>query len=84
MVLQFGWTVLLPNLERVCRNADPDFPDHVIGRVGIIATLVLQVLGALLSFYLPYISLVAGTLIIVMYIFRPTRGEWQAAKNKLN
>ncbi|WP_290123118.1 hypothetical protein [Secundilactobacillus odoratitofui] len=41
-------------------------------------------LGALLSFYLPYISLVAGTLIIVMYIFRPTRGEWQAAKNKLN
>lgn len=77
MVLQFGWTILLLNLQRMCRKSDPEFRGNVIGRTGVAVTLITQVICAALSFFVPYISLIGGTLIIILYIFRPNDGEWR-------
>ncbi|WP_461240113.1 TMEM175 family protein [Paucilactobacillus sp. N302-9] len=80
MIIQFGWTTLLLNLQRMCKKADANFPAHVIKPIGIRFTLIVQVVGTVLSFFLPYVVLIAGSLIIVVYVFRPTLGDWQDNK----
>lgn len=77
MIVQFGWTVLLLNLQRLCIKTDPEYPGEMIGRGGILVTLLIQIIGIILSFFLPYVALMMGSLIIVIYVFRPNRGEWR-------
>lgn len=68
MILQLGWTMLLLNLERAARKANPG--DHLssLASRGIYFTITLQVIGLILSAFLPYVALIVGSFIILIYL----------------
>lgn len=76
MIVQLGWTLLLLNLQRMCKRADATYPAYVIEPLGIKVTIGIQVAGGILSVFLPYVALIAGSLIIVLYLLWPIHGVW--------
>lgn len=69
----FGWAVLLLLLEAMAKKADPAYPNKALATKEMAIMLVIMVIGAGLSLFLPYVALTTGVIVIGIYLIFPYR-----------
>lgn len=67
----FGWAVFLFLLGHEAHKADPRYPTNIMAGREMSVMMVIMVLGAICSFFLPDVALTTGVIVIGMYLVIP-------------
>lgn len=84
IVVIFGWAIFLLLLGHEAHRADEDYPTNIMAGREMSGMLVIMVIGAIASFFLPYAALTTGVIVIGMYLVIPHQNFVRHQKRKGN